>query len=214
MVIFMIGSSTTFPKTIAEYLSNAGHDVHLLGRDTLDYTKPAQMEKHFKTLPSPDIVVFNQRVAGGEVSKYSRNNKVDMFYLDNFEEFKRINDRNLTDSFYGKIAIYDILKDCKQFVFISSTITLFSDEYGFRHLAYRYLRATEQQLMKCINQEQNKTAYALCPGGMDADPNKYAVATAKIINGELEDEHEYESLYGDVTLLSSISRKFLEKRKK
>jgi NAD(P)-dependent dehydrogenase (short-subunit alcohol dehydrogenase family) len=209
MVIFMIGSSTAFPQTIAEYLGTAGHDVHLLGRDTLDYAYPALMEKHFETLPSPDIVVFNQQVAGGEVSKYSRNNKVGMLYLDNFEKFKRINDKNLTDSFYGKLAIYDILKDCKQFVFISSSITLRTNEYGFRHLAYRYLRAAEQQLIKCIALEEGKTAYGLCPGGMDLNPEKFAIATAKIINGELE-EDEYVSLNSNVTLVSSLQQDFLK----
>ena len=89
----MIGSSTAFPQTIAEYLGTAGHDIHLLGRDTLDYTKPAQMEKHLKTLPDPDIVVFNQRVVGGEVPKYSRNNTVDMIYLDDFEKFKTLSNQ-------------------------------------------------------------------------------------------------------------------------
>ena len=213
MVIFMIGSSTAFPQTIAEYLGTAGHDIHLLGRDTLDYTKPAQMEKHLKTLPDPDIVVFNQRVVGGEVSKYSRSNTVDMLYLDDFEKFKSLNDENLADSFYGKLAIYDILKDCEQFVFITSSITKHTLEYGFRHLAYRYLRGAEQQLMKCIALEPGKTAYGLCPGGMDANPEKFAIATAKIINGELEEE-DYVSLNSNVTLVSSIpqSKAFLDEQ--
>ena len=203
MVIYLIGSTTPFPTTIANYLETAGHEVIKLGRDTLDYYSPAQMETAFKEYPAPDIVVFNQRVAGARYP--TAVSPMDPDYLDSIEQFARINNNSLHGSVWSKVVIHQILNKCKQFVFITSSITLNNTDIdmGFSRLSYRYLRASEQQLMKCISIEPNKTAYGLCPGGMDLDPELWAEGTAKIINGELSDD-QYADMNGEVTLVSHL----------
>jgi len=209
MVIYLIGSTTQYPLSIAGYLTGSGHNVIKLGRDTLDYTDPAQMETEFSKYPDPDVVVFNQRVVGGATPKYKRRNVADTYYLDHVETFKKENDDNLQQTMYGKLAIYDILSHCKQFIFITSSVTLGKEEYGFENLSYRYLRSAEQQLMKCIAIEPNNNAYGICPGGMDQAPELWAEATARIINGDLDDS-EYETMNGEVTLISHLMKSFFK----
>ena len=211
MFIFIIGSTTPFPKHIADYLNNAGHKVILFGRDTLDYTSPVQMEEAFSKYPKPDIVVFNQRVNGGASGRGQLKfpSPITASSIDGFNKFIKDTDKNLQQTFYGKIAIVEILKDCKQFVFITSSITRMVHKYGFENLSYRYLRASEQQLMKCIALEEGKKAYGLCPGGMNLDIELFAIATAKIINGELNN-NEYLLMNAEVSEVSKLMKEYTQ----
>jgi len=189
--IYIVGSSSAFATNIANELQKE-HNVYKFGRSNLDYTNYSVMKEEFAKYPKPDIVLFNQHISGiGFEDLEVRQSTLDYIIGNNFN--------NLRDTFYGKIFMYDILKDANTFVFITSSITSNTDpQFGLKQIVYRHLRASEQELMKSIYLE-GKNSYALCPGGMDSDPEGFAIKTAKIIlkqdktlNGKVTLVHGYE----------------------
>jgi hypothetical protein len=189
--IYIVGSTSQFAIDIAEVLEN-DHNVFKFGRKNLDYSNYSVMQEEFAKYPKPDLVIFNQHVSGIRFDNFDvGQSTLDFIVGRNFNA--------LRDSFYGKIFMYDILKDADTFVFITSSITQIDDkEFGLNQIVYRHLRASEQQLMKSIFLE-GKNAYGLCPGGMDEDPKGYAQKVARMI---LKEDKE---LNGKVTLVKGYN---------
>ena len=173
MIIFMIGSSSSFAQSIISFLKEE-HNVFQFGRKNLNYKNRQLLEKEFSKYPKPDVVIFNQQCATDDYTDYSQQIPKEITASIN----------NLVEDFIvSKLYIYDILKDAGRFVFITSSVTFWYDEksidVGKNKFFYRMFRAAENELLKCICIE-GTNAYGLCPGGMDDDPERYAKTLAKM----------------------------------
>jgi len=185
--VFLIGSSSDFATNIANELQKE-HNVYKFGRANLSYLDYDAMKEEFSKYPDPDIVIFNTHCPGGpqiDISKKIAN----LHLLDISQEFNEV--------FFNKLYLYDICKKANHFVFITSSVTLWHDDLGFERLMYRQLRASEQQIMKCIAVD-GKLSYGLCPGGMDEDPEKYATKVAQIILKQNKDLNGRVHLVGEI----------------